>query len=248
MTLLAVERIKLFSTRSPWWCAALALVITTGIAALIAANTSAEFPLTVGLTQAFYSFGMYVVLVMAALAVTTEYRFGTIKATFLAVPNRVSALVAKTAVVAVMAGLIGEAVAFGQWGISKLIKPNADIAINSAVEWRNVAGVGLVFLVGSILALAVGILVRHTAAAVSILLVWALIVEQLIGIIPKIGEKIQRWMPFVNGNHFLTAGGPELQPDPIKYPFGAWGSLGYFAAVSVGLLIVALVVAKRRDA
>ena len=28
MTLLAVERIKLFTTRSPWWCALLTLVLT----------------------------------------------------------------------------------------------------------------------------------------------------------------------------------------------------------------------------
>ncbi|TWP52917.1 hypothetical protein FKR81_07340 [Lentzea tibetensis] len=249
MTLLAVERIKLFSTRSPWWCAALALVITVGITALIAANTSTEFPLTVGVTQAFYTFGMYVVLVMAALAITTEYRFSTIRATFLAVPNRISALLAKTVVVSLLAGVIGELVAFGSWGISKLIKPDVNIAINTAQEWRNVAGVGAVFFVGAIFAIAIGTLLRHTAGAVALLLVWALVVESLVGIIPKIGDDIQRWMPFVNGNRFLTAGTEPFPGEPvINYPFGAWGSLGYFAAISVGLLIVAFVVAKRRDA
>lgn len=249
MTLLAVERIKLFSTRSPWWCAALAVLITTGIAAIIAANTGPEFPLTVNVTQAFVTFGMWIALVMATLAVTTEYRFSTIRATFLAVPNRIAALLAKTFVVALLAGVIGEVVAFASWGISKVIKPEADLAINTSQEWRNVAGAGLLFFVGAILAVAVGILLRHTAGAISLILVWALVIESLVSVIPKIGDDIQRWMPFTNGNRFLTAGFEAFPGEPtINYPFGAWGSLGYFAAISVGLFVVALFVAHRRDA
>ncbi|HEX6346898.1 hypothetical protein [Umezawaea sp.] len=252
MTLLAVERIKLFSTRSPWWCMALAVVLTVGMAALIAANTNDEFPLSVGLSQSFSNFGMIVIMVMAALAVTTEYRFGTIRATFLAVPGRIQALLAKTVVVAVLAGVVGEVVAFGSWGISKLIKPNADLAINSSVEWRNVAGTGLVFALSAVLAIAVGTLVRQTAGAVAILLVYALLVESLIGLIPKIGVKIQEWMPFMHANNFLTADGAALPegagPPRLDFPFGPWGSLAYFAAISVGLLVVALAVAKKRDA
>src|SRR3954462_9266710 len=124
MTLLAVERIKLFSTRSPWWCMALAIGLTVGMAALIAANTGDQLPMSVGLSQSFSNFGMIVIMVMAALAVPTEYRFGTIRATFLAVPGRTPALLAKTPVVALLAGVVGEVVAFGSWGISKLIKPS----------------------------------------------------------------------------------------------------------------------------
>ncbi|MCS7484875.1 hypothetical protein ACFFQW_23815 [Umezawaea endophytica] len=252
MTLLAVERIKLFSTRSPWWCMALAVTLTVGMAALIAANTNDEFPLSVGVSQSFSNFGMIVIMVMAALAVTTEYRFGTIRATFLAVPGRVQALIAKTVVVAVLAGVIGEVVAFGSWGISTLIKPNADMAINSSVEWRNVAGTGLVFALSAVLAVAVGTLVRQTAGAVAILLVYALLVESLIGLIPKIGVNIQEWMPFMHANNFLTADSAALPegagPPRLDFPFGPWGSLAYFAAISVGLLVVALAVAKKRDA
>ena len=90
MTLLAVERIKLFSTRSPYWCSALALVLGVGLTAIFAAATDGPVPL--GLTQIGSSqLAIAVVLVMAALAVTTEYRFNTIRSTFLAVPNRTSA-------------------------------------------------------------------------------------------------------------------------------------------------------------
>jgi ABC-2 type transport system permease protein len=249
MTLLAVERIKLFSTRSPWWCAALAIVITVGFTALIAANSP---EINVNLTQVVNQFGMAVVLVMAALAVTTEYRFGTIRATFLAVPSRTSALLSKTAVVALLAGVIGEIVAFSSWGIANVLKPNADLAINTAGEWRNVAGVGLTFMVGAVLALAVGILVRQTAGAVAIILTWVMLLEGLIGLIPKAGVKIQAWMPFLNADHFLNAGNQGVQvegvPAGIDFKLSAWGSLGYFAGVAAAMLIVALIVANRRDA
>ena len=34
MSLITVERIKLFSTRSPWWCMIIAAVLSIGLAAL----------------------------------------------------------------------------------------------------------------------------------------------------------------------------------------------------------------------
>jgi len=187
---------------------------------------------------------------MAALAVTTEYRFSTIRATFLAVPNRTSALVAKTVVVAFIAGVLGEIIAFGSVGIAKVLSPASDLAITTGDEWRHVAGVGLLYGIGAIIAIAVGILVRQTAGAVAILLVWNMLLEGLIGIIPKVGVKIQAWLPFQNANHFLALGGDAVdQPGAgIDFKLSQWGSLAYFAGIAVALLVVALVVAKRRDA
>ncbi|MEU0877538.1 hypothetical protein ABZ345_02980 [Lentzea sp. NPDC005914] len=251
MTLLAVERIKLFSTRSPYWCSALALILGVGLTAIIAGTTETGH-MSIGLTQLGSSqLALAVVLVMSALAVTTEYRFSTIRATFLAVPNRISALVAKTVVVAFIAGVLGEIIAFGSWGIAKVMSPTSDLAINTGAEWRHVAGVGLLYGIGAVLAIAVGILIRQTAGAVAILLVWNMLLEGLIGIIPKVGVKIQAWLPFQNANHFLQLGGADPAEQPgagIDFKLSQWGSLAYFAGVAVALLVVALIVAKRRDA
>ncbi|MGZ3141643.1 hypothetical protein ACVDFE_06540 [Lentzea chajnantorensis] len=249
MTLLAVERIKLFSTRSPYWCSALAIVLGVGLTAIIAA--ASEGQVSLGLTQiGSAQLAIAVVLVMAAIAVTTEYRFGTIRSTFLAVPNRTSALVAKTVVVAFIAGVLGEVIAFGSVGIAKLLSSGSDLAINTAAEWRHVAGVGLVYAIGAVIAIAVGIMVRQTAGAVSILLVWQMAAEGLIGFIPKVGIKIQAWLPFTNATHFLSMGAesPEQGGAGIDFKLSQWGSLAYFAGIAVALLVVALIVAKRRDA
>src|SRR5690625_4977373 len=110
MNLLAVERIKLFSTRSPWWCMVVALALTVGFSALLASLYEGTMSITA--TQSGSQLGLMVVMVLAALSVTTEYRFGTIRSTFLAVPGRTPALLAKTAVVGILALLIGEVAAF----------------------------------------------------------------------------------------------------------------------------------------
>jgi ABC-2 type transport system permease protein len=253
MTLLAVERIKLFTTRSPLWCTLLAFGLTIGFAALIA-GVDNESPVTIASTQFGYNFGLVVVMVMAALAVTTEYRFSTMRATFQAVPNRTAVMAAKAGVVALFAGVVGLVTAFGSVLISKAIQPNADLAINTAFEWRAVAGVGLVYAIAAVIAVSVGSLIRHSAGAISLLLVWNLLVESLVSLIPKIGDDIQKWMPFYVANRFLT-GDPDLTarsiqegPPPSEAVLSPWWALAYFAGFALAVLITAIVVTNRRDA
>jgi ABC-2 type transport system permease protein len=253
MTLLAVERIKLFTTRSPMWCTLAALAVTIGFAALIAGVDTENLP-TIASTQFGYSFGLVVIMVMAALAITTEYRFGTIRATFQAVPNRSAALLAKTTVVAAFAAIVGLLAAFGSVAISKLIKSNADLSINTAFEWRATAGVSLVFAVAAVVAVAVGILVRHSAGAVSLVLIYSQLVESLVTLIPKVGDDIQKWMPFYVANKFLT-GDPDVTnrpigegPPPSLSSLSPWWSLAYFAGFALVLLMIAIFTANKRDA
>ncbi len=243
MSLLTAERIKLFSTRSPWWCALLAVVLPVGLSALLATTTAEGFELTVATTQATSNLGRAVVMVMAALAITTEYRFGTIRSTFQAAPKRIGALLAKTAVVALLAGVIGEVVAFGSWGVSRLIKPAADLALDSVEDWRTVVGVGPVFALTAVLALGVGVLVRQTAGAVALLLVYSLLVESLVVLVPRVGEDIQHWLPFFAADQVLGIGAQSAD-----VPLGPWGYLGYFAGICVAVLVAGLLTAARRDA
>jgi ABC-2 type transport system permease protein len=253
MTLLAVERIKLFTTRSPLWCTLAALAVTVGFAALIAGVDTENIP-TIASTQFGYNFGLMVIMVMATLAITTEYRFGTIKATFQAIPNRTATLLAKTTVVALFAGLIGEIAAFGSVGIAKLIQPSANLGIDTAYEWRAVAGVGLLYAVTAIVAVSVGLLIRHSAGAVSAILIYALLVESLIALIPKVGDDIQKWMPFYVADKFIT-GNPDPTgrpigegPPPSAAELGPWGALAYFAGFALVLLIIGVFTANKRDA
>ena len=245
MTLLAVERIKLFSTRSPLWCILIALALTLGFSGLVSANQPSEVPLTVAGSQAGAVFGLIVIMVMAALSVTTEYRFSTIRASFQAVPSRVPLLLAKAGVVGLVAGVVGEVIGFASWFIARTIRPGAQLALNSADAWRDVAGIGLIYAIAAIIAIAVGILIRQSAGAITLLLVYSLLVENLIALIPHFGPDIQKWMPFMQAANFapVTMGG-----DHPNMPLSPWGSLIYFAAFAAVLFGISLAVAKRRDA
>ena len=86
MTLLNVERIKLFSTRSPYWCLVAIVVAALGFATLFGLVERAEAAIPYLILRGV-NLGMSIYMVLAALAVTTEYRFGTIRNTFLAVPG-----------------------------------------------------------------------------------------------------------------------------------------------------------------
>ncbi|WP_432944455.1 hypothetical protein ACQPXM_02945 [Kribbella sp. CA-253562] len=251
MSLVTVERIKLFSTRSPWWCLALALLLADGFITLGFVFTpddiSRDFrPVD---TQGTYLFGMIVMMVMATLAVTTEYRFGTIRTSFLSVPKRTPMLLAKTGVAAVLSGVVGLVSAFGALLLGRILVPDADLALNSAADWRGVLGVAPVYFLAAIFAVAVGILVRQSAGALAIVICWPLLLEGIGLAIPKVGEFIGDWGPFsrvswfLNGDQGAVPGGGETTS--VMSP--AW-SLVYFAAWAVALLIVALVVAKKRDA
>jgi len=250
MSVIAVERIKLFSTRSPWWCMVVAAVLTLGLAALAAGFS--EGPVTIGLTQGGAQLSQMVMMVMAALAVTTEYRFGTIRTSFQAVPQRAALLLGKTAVVAALSALVGLIASFGAWGIGNIFKDGADLSINTAGEWRLLAGQGLVFALSAVIAVAVGILIRQSAGAIAILILWPLLVENLVNLIPKVGDDLAKWAPFANGSSFLNqgqdfglagagAGGSDFALSP-------WWALLYFAGWAAALMAIALFSASKRDA
>lgn len=252
MSLLAVERMKLTSTRSPWWCAAAAIVTSVGLSTLLMSSHDAlNGSATLATTQFAYPFAMTLIMVMAALAATTEYRVGTIRTTFLAVPRRKSVLAAKAVVVGLVSGLVGILTAFASWAAGVAMLPGVDLSLNSVDAFRQVAGVGLVFMFAGILAVAVGVLLRHTAAAVTALLVYVLVAEKLLVIIPGIGERVQDWLPFTAANTFLTGGVPSVQGSgaPVTgLGESPWMALAYFAAICVGTMVIALFVADRRDA
>lgn len=254
MSVITVERIKLFSTRSPWWCLIVAAVLTLGLAALATGflEGADEQRATIFLTQGGASVSQMVMMVMAALAVTTEYRFGTIRTSFQAVPQRAQLLLGKTVVVATLAGIVGEIAAFGAWWIGKLLAGRADLAIDNAAEWRLLAGRGVVFFVSAVIAVAVGILLRHTAGAIALLILWPLAVEQLFSLIPKVGDDMTKWSPFQNASSFLAQGNDGGLAgnvgDASNYAMAPWPSLLYFSGWAVLLLAIALFTASKRDA
>ena len=248
--LLAAERIKLTSTPSLWWCGGIAVALVVGMMGLAAAvvpdlgRVSESVPYLARL-------GYPVVLVLAALAVTGEHRYGTLRTTFVAVPRRTMVLLAKTAVVAVGSTVLGLAAAFGSWALALLVVRGANAALDTPADWRAVAGVGLAYAVVAVIGVGVGLLVRHGAGAVTLLLGW-LLAEVVAGSATFTSEHLSPWLPFTVLNRFtsaeLTGPSPGQSIFVEQTLFGPWAALAYAAGVALAVLAVAVVVTRRRDA
>jgi ABC-2 type transport system permease protein len=248
MSLLRAERIKLFSTRAPWLCTIIAIVASLGFAIALIGLNGEQADITVADTQGASQLGRTVMLVFAVLSATSEFNWGTMRTTFQAVPKRAPALLAKVTVVGIWCGLVGLVVGFGSWGVGVLVKPDANLSLTTTADWRSVTGQGLLFLLTGVLGVGVGMLLRSTAAAIAVTLVWTQLVEGLVVLIPGIGHHLYVWMPMFAGQQFV---GGSLVTNALSLgtlPLGPVGYVAYFAAICVVLFGAGLLLTQRRDA
>ncbi|MET3805628.1 ABC-2 type transport system permease protein [Nakamurella sp. UYEF19] len=251
MSLLAVERIKLFSTRSPYWCLGAILVAALAFGLLIGLGDSGRQAIPFFALRGV-ALGQSIFMIMAALAITTEYRFSTIRSTFLAAPKRTTVLLAKTLLLAGLGAVVGFVSAIGAFFLTKALakQPPEPLVLQGEV-WREVAGYSALFAIAAVIAVSVGTLLRQSAGAITLLLLWPLLVETLFTLIPTVGPKVGPWLPFAAGSEFVTptsniAGLQDFlsnrsAPSPVQ------GVL-VFLATAVVLWILAAFVLNKRDA
>jgi len=244
---IAAERIKLVTTKSPYWCVGIVIFLGLGLAFLLAwatnaDNTSASEVNVSDFVVGTTGFGVTVLMIMAVLAVTSEFRFGTIRTSFQAVPQRYNVLLAKAAVY----GGLAAAVTFVLTLISVLIgkaMSGYDVDLVGSHAIRLYWGVPLYAFLAVLIGLGIGALIRQTAGAIVILLVWSLVLENVLSAIPKVGDVAGPFMPFQNANHFID--GRELGSD---WNWNEYGSLFYFIVITALVFGAAIFVTDRRDA
>jgi ABC-2 type transport system permease protein len=247
MSVLKAERIKLLSTRAPWWCTGIAVVATLGFTALFFSLSGGEIVPTVANTQIAGAQGRTVVLVLAVLAAATEFNWGTMRMTFQAVPSRTPALLAKGVVVGTLSALIGLVVGVGCWTLASLLKPDADLALHTAADWRVVFGQTLTFLMTGLLGVGLGLLLRNVGLTLALALVWTQLLEGLVQFIPRIGRDLYQWMPFHAANQFA---GADFGASPVnsgQLPLGPVGYGVYFAIICLVVFGAGVIVNLRRD-
>lgn len=247
MRLLKAERIKLLSTRTPWFCTVLAIVASIGFTMLFIGLTSDDQTLDVGSTQEATSFGRTVILVLAVVAAAGDFNWGTMRVTFQAAPTRVPALLAKALVVGGWSALVGLVTGFGCWTASMLLQPDAHLALSTATDWREVAGQAWVYFFTGVLGVGVGILLRSTALAVALTLVWTQLVEGLVLLIPHAGPHIYEWLPGFAAAQFVggTFGVAQLHLPSLPLSAVLYGI--YFAGIAAVLFAAGVLLNLHRD-
>jgi len=216
----------------------------------------------IGLSYKGSLIGLIVVIALAALFITSEYRRGMIRTTFTASPKRGRVLVAKSMVigsVTFVAGLIGAAVAFpiaehkiteNGWPAS--IYPVR--ALTSGFGLRMVIGTAALLAVGTVITLAIGALLRRSAGTIAtgvLVLVFPLVLatvlpqgpaDLLLSVTPAAGFGLQQVNP-----HYSQVTSACL-PYNGCYPLAPWIGFAVMCAWAVAGLAVAILVARRRDA
>ena len=248
IALIRSEWLKLRTVRSNITMTCFAVVLPLAITLLTTAFIGTDSVDSQTVSAVLLGSGSLSVLlfgIIGVLAITQEYSQGTIRLTLAANPRRTRVFVAKAIVLSILsAGLTafivlvgntaGEAILDSRGAIGKLSNDDMGAAYLAMIALS---------VVVSLLGMAIGTLTRNPPSAVTILVLWPLLLESLIGgllslVINSIGFE---WMPFQTGMNALRLEDSDMD-------FGRWGSVGYFGLWVLGLSLFAHTVFKRRDA
>jgi ABC-2 type transport system permease protein len=210
-SLVSAELLKLRSTRSAWipLAVALAMAVVAVVASTAAAGHDGNPHLSAAALPGLLrgSGGQLVdgaVLLCWIVLSAGEFRHRTAVTTFLAEPNRLRVVYAKL----IAAALTGAAVGLLAEALSAATSAAALSAHHVPLAWSQpgvlsaVLAVPLLAALYGVLGVSLGLLLRHTAAALGLALMWAFVIE---GIIPALMREpgIIRWLPEAAANAVL---------------------------------------------
>jgi ABC-2 type transport system permease protein len=248
LTVLNAERIKLSTTRSSLWISSAVAALSLMLAAIqsVAHDGAPLGPERAALGAAV--FGVPVLMVLASMTMTAEYRSGMIRTTFIATPNRTLVLAAKAIVVSLFSAIFAAVMVIGSVLVARFLTTTlnaAGLSLSRPEVWHVVGAVALYAALAATLGVAVGALVRAGPGAVAALLLWPLVVEPMVGNLPDVGTEVGPYLPF--GNIFVVTEVPWLYP-VYAMPWGPLGSLVYFAVMVAAVFAAAIVMLNMRDA
>jgi ABC-2 type transport system permease protein len=190
-------------------------------------------------------FAQITAIVLGTLVVTSEYGTGMIRATLAAVPRRGAVLAAKAVVLTgtlLVAGTV-TAVAGYLGGNAFLSAEGIGLSLDDEGVLRALVGSGLYLAGLGLLSMAAGLLVRHTAAALSTVLAVVFVLGNMAFLLPGTwGEWVARALPGNAGSVVATP--VSFNPEALA----PWTGFAVFAAEVAVLLAVAAWAFRSRDA
>jgi ABC-2 type transport system permease protein len=240
-----MEWIKLRSLRSTWWVLALTVAGAVGIAVAVGVNTEDATADLTNNALAGIALGLLLAGVLGVLAMTGEYTSGTIRATLAAVPNRPLVLAAKAAVFGALALAAGEAAAFIAFAAGGAALPPSVPAptLGQPGVLRAVVLGGAGYCLIGLLGLGLGAVVRHTPAAIAVLVGGVYVLAQLVA---GFATWMMGWLPVAIVANSLSVVRPPGD-DQVRF-LSPWAGLGVLALYAAVTLAAGAVVLARRDA
>ncbi|QXC60657.1 ABC transporter permease subunit [Aquihabitans sp. G128] len=237
------EWIKLTALRANRAILALTALVG-GLVAYGLAATATDATLT---ASELFIYPLPLVAMMAAVAgillFTGEAQHGTLPTTLAARPARWVIVAAKTttaATIGLTLGATGMVAGFGGAALG-----GVDLGGGSALTSRALWAL-LYIALAALIGLGVGMIVRHSAAAITGLLLWSFVIESLFA--PALPEGVRHALPFSAGYRLLDAGPNFEAPVAIAHQLARPEYALIFAGYALATLAVGTFLLYRRDA
>jgi ABC-2 type transport system permease protein len=246
------EWTKLRALRSTWWCTLVAVVLIVGVGALVAGSGTAYHVLPGNTAAAGISASLLGVLiaqlvigVVAVLSFSGEYGTGMIRATLAVVPSRLPVLWAKLIVLVGLVLPVSMLCAFVDFFAATAIESargGSAISLTDPGVLRTVVGSSLYLTVVVIIGLALGALLRKTAAGLSVFAAVFFVIPIVVGTLP---HTITGWTPYLPSN----AGGALWgQSATSAQALSPWTGFAVLCGYAIVLTAAAAWQLRRRDA
>jgi ABC-type transport system involved in multi-copper enzyme maturation permease subunit len=226
-----MEWVKLRSLRSTWLTLAVTVVGAVGIALDVGRSTeNASGDLTNDVLAGIAP-GLLLTGVLGVMVMTSESSSGMIRLTLAAAPHRRGLLAAKAAVFAAVAMVVGEVAAFLAFFVGRAALPDSvsapELSQPGVLRALVLAGAGycLIGLVG----LGLGAVIRHTPAAIGVLVAGVYVGAQLFGLL---AESAMGYAPVSIVANSLSVADPLPE---MPSPWTGLGVLCLYAALALGI-------------
>jgi ABC-type transport system involved in multi-copper enzyme maturation permease subunit len=246
------EWTKLRALRSTWWCGLTAVVLIVGLGAAIAgsgtayhvsAGDSASKAVSISLLGLL--FAQLVVGVVGVLAFSGEYGTGMIRATLAVVPARLPVLWAKVIVLVGLVLPVSLLCAVVDFFVATALNSSrggSAISLTDPGVLRTVVGSALYLTVVVVIGLALGALLRKTAAGLSVFAALFFVVPIVVGALP---HNITGFAPYLPSNAGGALWGSPLN---VTHPLSPWTGFAVLCGYAVVLTAAAAWRLRRRDA
>jgi ABC-type transport system involved in multi-copper enzyme maturation permease subunit len=251
---LRCELTKMRTVRSTFWTLLTTVVLSIGLGALfsaLAAHHYARATLSgragwdpTSISTSGLGLAQLAIGVLGVLAVTSEYSTGSIRTSLAAVPRRGRFLAAKAAVLTAVSLMTGEVLAVATFLIGQaLISGQAPTAsFGQPGVLRAVLGSGLYLAALGLLGVALGTLLRHSAAAIAVLVAVVFVLPGIAAALPaRIERNVEEYWPTMAGAQVtaVVRGAHQL---------GAWSGFGVMCLFVAVAMTAAMLALARRDA
>jgi ABC-2 type transport system permease protein len=231
------EFTKIKSVRSTYWTLLAMVVVSVGFGVL-ASYGATRNPQPASFDPTAQSlFGLYIsqliIAVLGVLVISSEYSTRMISTTLTALPRRGMLVAAKAIVFGAVALVSSLITCFASFFIGQAIMSSHHISttLSQPHVLRAVIGGALFLTAVGLLGFGLGLLLRHTAAGISVAVALLFVLSILIHALPQSWQiHVDKWMPAVAGSVIWTVV-PATGPIPNFAPWTGFAVLCGWAAV-----------------